>query len=294
MTNRIKASTLNTGKLEGLVHKKAQLAEHTISYEILEGSPKPERTIILHHGAFSTRNTMKILAKEIADLRSSDRIILVDGAWHGDSTSEKSIEGATVNTYADVMAEFVDTLKEDGTIQGKLTWVGWSMGGSIGMLLDLKGTVIDELVLVNSSPVWIALEEVVKMVPPLADPNTARAVFKGVMAEEFKEGVTEEERSAIRDNYDSLIDSGDIMVNDLKALAVSDYDIRERLGEIKAKTMIYSAADDGLATVDMQDVLEQGIKGSVKHVNIAGGHSGLMKPNDAETIASSFVEVFTV
>ena len=293
MKNTVNHTSLNTGVLEGLTHRTKTVGDHTISYEILGGSVEPERTMILQHGAFSTRNATKVLAKKLAEFRKSDRIILVDAPWHGDSTTDLPIEGSDVNTYADVLADFVNELKAEGKIQGKLAWFGWSMGGSIGMLLDLKGVQIDELILINSSPSWEALEAVVTQVPPLADPTMTRDVFKAVMSEDFKEGVTDEERAMIFDNYDVIIDSGEVMVNDLKALAVASYDITDRLSEIKAKTMIYSTEDDMLATVAKQEVLDANIPDSIKHINKVGGHSGLMKPNDAEVIASCFVEVFT-
>lgn len=292
LNNLVNHSSLNTGALEYLTLRQETVGEHKIAYEVLGGSPEPKRTIILLHGAFATRNATKILANKLADFRKSDRIILVDAPWHGASESELSIDGANINTYADVLADFVTAMKEKGLIQGKLAWFGWSMGGSIGMLLDLKGVKIDELILINSSPVWETLGHVVQQVPALADPLTARDVFKSVMMEDFKDGVTDAERNQIFDNYDAIIDEATVMVNDLSALATEHYDIRERLSEIKAKTMIYSTEDDMLALSEMQDVMANAIPNSVKHVQKTGGHSGLMKPSDAEIIASCFVEVF--
>ena len=289
MTNTL--SIMDIKQQKGFAPGTIDIEDHRIHYEMREGSKNPERTMILCHGAASTHNTTNVLAGKLAEQRPTDRIILIDAPWHGKSTSEKPLEGQTVYNYAGALKRAVEALRANDTIQGKLSWFGWSMGGSIGMLLDLSDVAIDELILINSSPVWETLEAVATQVPPLLDPATSREVFKGVIVSDMATNTSAAEQEDILNHYDDLITPGAVIVNDIKALSTSHYDIRDYLHNIDAKTMIYSGSEDQLALVDMQKLMDKHIPDSVMHI-AKDNHVSLMKDAGADDITNCFMEVF--
>jgi len=267
----------------------ADVSNHTIAYEVYSGSETPERTMILCHGASCTRHTMKVLAAELVKHRPQDRLILVDVPWHGDSMSDGPIDYTTVHTYADVLQNFVQQLRENGTIQGKLAWFGWSMGGSIGMLLDLNGAGVDELILINTSPVWETIHGMLESIPALSDPNQISDVFRLVIAEDVGTGTTEAERDNIITQFTDIVSAPHVMINDFAGLKPEKYDIRNQLQNIQAKTVIVSGTQDNLATTDMQQLMVKTIPHALAYIG-DGTHADLLKQQGAAIIASCFIE----
>ncbi|WP_201007694.1 hypothetical protein [Paenibacillus glycanilyticus] len=55
----------------------------------------------------------------------------------------------------DKVMEFIGKAQEAGDIDDHIVLVGWSMGGSIALELELKGMKgIQNIVLLNSAPEW--------------------------------------------------------------------------------------------------------------------------------------------
>jgi len=268
----------------------ADVSNHTITYEVYSGSETPERTMILCHGASCTRHTMKVLAAELVKHRPQDRLIIMDVPWHGESMSDGPIDYTTVHTYADVLQNFVQQLRENGTIQGSLAWFGWSMGGSIGMLLELNGVDIDELVLINTSPVWETIQGMLATIPALSDPNQISDVFRLVMAEDMAVGTNEAERDGIIAQFADIVSEPHVMINDFAGLKPDKYDIRDRLQNIQAKTVIVSGSQDNLATTEMQQVMIEQIPHAIAYIS-DGSHADVLKQHGAAIIASCFIEV---
>lgn len=291
MTNIAKDSVLNAGKLKEFNPQNIQIGDHRLAYEIYNGIENPERTAIICHGATATLHATKVLAGKLAEQRPNDRIILVNVPWHGESTSVAPIDQANVNTYAAILEEFIELLRENNTIQGKLAWFGWSMGGSIGMLLDLNGVKIDELILINSSPVWKTIEGMVTQVPAMLDPNIPKDIFVQSTANDLALNTSVREREDLLAHVDVILADPDVSVNDFKAILPEHYDIRNRLGDIKAKTLVYGNTQDMVATVSMQEFMDECISNSVMHIS-GDNHVALMKQAESEVIVSCFLEAF--
>lgn len=259
------------------VKKEIEVGNHTIAYEVGQSEKTPERTYILSHGASGTRNYMKVLAKEIVE-KTASRVILIDLPYHGDSKGDLTkLSEITVHDYADTAFDFIAKLRENNEILGKLAWIGWSMGGSIGLLLDLKGANIDELVMLNSSPVWESIQGLQENVPAILDVNAIKEIFRQIEVADFKSNMTKEEYDEALGNYENLIAIPEVMVQDFNAILPSVFDVRDKLGEIKAKTLILGGTQDSVALVEQQELMNARIP-DVKLVMFEDTHSMLVKP----------------
>ena len=285
-------SIIESGKLNSFKDYYVGIVEHTIHYEMRKGKANPDRTIILAHGATATGDTTKVTAKGLADAYPNARIIIVDLPYHGDSTGPKEkLKDVTIHTYVDVMSDFIEKLKEDGVIKGKLNWTGWSMGGSIGMLLDLKGVEIDELTLLTSSPVWHVIQAQLNSMPPEMTGEMFAPIHKQMLGENLKPNMSEKDHASLMSEYDVLHADPDVMLQDFHAIIPSVYDIQDRLGEIDAKTLIIGGIHDTVALPEYQTMMDERIKSS-KLVMLDDNHEALMKPNSVQNIVAAFQGYF--
>lgn len=265
-----------------------KVGKHTISYEVREGSRHPSRTFVLAHGATATAVAMHVVAADLARAYPSSRILIVDLPWHGESVGPaKELTKANVHTYTDVMKNFLKEKRADHTITGKTQWIGWSMGASMGLLLSLdKANDIDELTLLNGSPVWNSLEAFKQAVPALFDTATVKPVFEQVYAGDLAVATTEQTKDDILAHYDELTSSPEVMVQDFKGVLPDQYNIEDQISKIKAKTLILGGSQDPLATTDKLQEMDQKIKKS-KLVIYDDNHSMLLKPEGAAKIVGA-------
>lgn len=275
----VKLSPLfEAGILQSFQNKSEQVDNHKIHYEIREGSEHPERTFVLSHGAFGTRHFMKVFAAELAEQYPTSRIIIVDLPWHGESEGpEEQLETIDVIGYTDIVRSFVEKLQEKSVIEGKFHWVGWSMGGSIGLLLDLKFAGIDELTLLNSSPVWETAEALIKNVAEMTDVAKAKQSFGFALASSLETHVTESEKEQILASYNAIASDSKIGSHDLQVIVPEYYDIRTRLPEIKAKSLIFGGTTDILSTIPNCELMHEKIPQSELKV-YEDNHYMLVKP----------------
>lgn len=260
-------------------NNKEQVGNHIIAYSYYSGKEDNpvDRTFILQHGAFCTKVFMDVLAHKLVQIYPNSRIISVDAPWHGESVGpEDELANATVHTYADILADFVAKKREDNTIVGKLQWIGWSMGGSIGLLLNLKGVEIDELTLLNSSAVWHKIKQLVELVPDAMNVNAIKQVFYNMLENDFKTNMIPAVADELLANYDILTALPEVMVNDIKAVHPDNYDIRNQLKDITAKTLIVSGIEDKMAEEYLQVDLNESIKDSML-LMLNDNHSLLVK-----------------
>lgn len=264
------------GIINSFKSETVQIDDQNIAYDIRKGNAHPEKTYVIVHGATATKNYMKTYAAEIAQKEPNARIIILDLPNHGESTGNKDdLANRTVYDYVDYMEKFLEEKTADGTIQGTLNWSGWSMGGSIGMLLDLKGVQIDELTLLDSSPYWKFIDLI---------PESTKESVKGTLSSEFNKHVTEEESKDLYDNiYNLMTKDEDVVKRDLKGLAPAIFDIRDQIKNIKAKTLIIGGTEDALAPVSMFELMAQEIPNS-KLVMYEDSHSQMIKPTQAKQI----------
>jgi pimeloyl-ACP methyl ester carboxylesterase len=280
-----------TGIMNSFESKFEDVGSHTIHYKIREGHSNPKRTFILSHGAFGTANFMKVLAVDLANKYPNSRIILVDQPWHGESTSTESVKTATVHTYAEVMSDFIGIMKKDQKIQGKLNWIGWSMGGSIGMLLDLKGVGIDELTLLNSSPIWNSIKDLGENVPEFTQEKFVKTVFQGIVLDSLQTNISEENRNEVMSYYEKLTSSPEVMVQDVFAILPENYNIQDDLNKIESKTLIISGTEDIVGEVKFQHILNENIRNS-KLKMYEDNHLLLVKPNIVKSVIEDIFNSF--
>ena len=115
-----------------------KVKEHNIYYETASNSEIIERTFILSHGACGTGRFLKPVGFNLLKTIPNIRVIIIDLPLHGLSTTDIHLEVSdiTVHTYSEVIYELINLLKTKNVIEGTLNWIGWSMGGSVGILLD--------------------------------------------------------------------------------------------------------------------------------------------------------------
>lgn len=255
--------------------KGVDLKEHTVVFQKKQNSDKVERTVILCHGAAGSASYMSITANEILETMPNTKVILLDLPFHRYSVASEENQ-VNVHYYTVLVEEFLGLLKEDGELQGTLQWLGWSMGGSIGLLLNLRKNVkIDELTLLCSSPVWNVVEGLLQ-IPAFNDENLIVDTFKGVILNDVKD-LDKEIIETITDLFDDIRPSGKIMLEDFKSILPDKYNVVDELKDVTAKTFICAGSKDVLALPELQTVMNENINGS-KLVMLDDGHAFLLKP----------------
>lgn len=195
----------------------------------------------------------------------------------------------TVHDYANVMYDFLNQKTQDGTIQGTVNWTGWSMGGSIGMLLDLKGANIDELTLLDSSPYW---GDFVNPVLSITNEDNVNDIMNSAYEDDLQTHISTIEREDILGHLNALLTSSpSVMVQDFKAIAPENYDIRAQLKDIKAKTLIIGGTLDSAAFPQYQSLMDETIHES-KSIIYEDSHPQLIKPAQAKLIVSELHTYF--
>lgn len=265
----------------------ADVDGNQIHYKIYEGKKNPKKTFVITHGATATLETTKTYAKAVAEQNPDARILIVDLPLHGKSTSEAFTAGeVSLDKYAEIMGKFIEQKRDDGTIKGKLNYAGWSMGGSIAMKLVLAGAPIDELVLINTSPVWESIEGLKSVLGIEAfTPEIVSMMTAGNYNEETANGMD-------FDTYMQTVYGSPVVgAADFNALAVDAYDIREQLNQIGVKTLIFSGTQDELALPQMQALMDESIPAS-KLVMYENGHEMLMEADIAKEMAKELNKYF--
>lgn len=272
--------------------KQKVVKDHAIYYEVRKGADKPDRTFILIHGACSTLEFFKVVATELAQVYPNSRIMLIDVPWHGKSVGPKvDFDTVTVNDYIEVIAEFIQQLKEDNEILGKVNCIGWSMGGSIGQALALKEGMIDELVLLTTSPVWHPVAGLLEFAPALIQKETAKEAALQNLKFQVSTTMTQEEAQEVLDHYDALMPSLEVMARDLAAILPIYFNVVDELPNIKAKTLIVGAKQDDLADGDSQHLLASKIPQS-KLVLFDDNHTFLVKPRVVKDFVQEIKQYF--
>ena len=109
-----------------------------------------QKTIMLGHGFGCDQNVWRYL---VDDLKRDFRIILFDnvGAGQSDLTRYDWEKYSTLQGYADDVIEILDALECD-----KATFIGHSVGSTIGMLAVIKAPVrFEKLVMIGPSPRYV-------------------------------------------------------------------------------------------------------------------------------------------
>lgn len=236
---------------------KVDLGNHEVYYELSNNSDTPTQTFLLIHGAAATGRYMNLVARTLLEQIPECRVINIDLPNHGLSTSKPGYEITHVNEYAEVTHEFIQAVSRQGLIIGDLTLVGWSMGGSIGILLALVDDLVDKLVLMNTSPYWDTVDGMVQM-EGFKIPEQANATFKHIITTELA-GVALPEVAELLENLDKITADGKTIIRDFNCLTTDKYDVRDKLKDVHVPTVVFSGVDDALTNAEVQQFMADNI-----------------------------------
>lgn len=279
MTVELDVFNKESGKLKGNF---VNTENHSIYYEEASNSSETKQTIIVSHGACATGRYMNLIALALLDSIPNTKVIVLDLPFHGESTTSLSLEGVTVHDYTAYTEEFLHKLKGNGVLEGAVTWLGWSMGGSIGLLLTKEDTLLDNLVLVNSSSCWESVEGLVTL---FTDNSSNKEVFKHIVLESLQ-GESQELISKISTSYDEITSSGEVIQADFNAILPKHYDLRETLQGVETPTLIFSGTSDNVAELGYQHHLADNIPNS-EIVLVEDNHCTVLHPDKVVTLVSA-------
>ena len=219
--------------------------QHLITYTISDN--KARKVVIIQHGAFMNNGTMTNLVNEFAN--GDYKVICADLPNHRNIDGEQI---TSVDIMADTMASFINQLKCVGKIGifDDITYVGWSMGGSIGLELAYRQSIsffitsklVNRIVLVDSSYVW----DTIPSIPEDQFPNAFPAMYQSTLSSKL----TPEEVNSYMEQFPSQLAPVKTSMADIVALQA--FNMLDKLEDIKIPVLIVSGTDDPLATVQHQ------------------------------------------
>lgn len=233
-----------------------------IKYEINKKNSK--KVVIIQHGAFVNNDSMKYLLKEFKNENYTTIITELPNHRKIDT-----IEVDSIYDMSNIMRELIRTLKLTNKIDrdSEITYVGWSMGGSIGLDIACKQEskeekLIDKLVLLDSSYTWGDFPQLPKEGFP--------EIFKGMFQASFNQKLSKEEIEGFMSNYYRMLAPSETAMNDITALR--EFDVEDKLKEIKIPVLIMSGENDGVATVEWQNEMHRQIENSRLYIVKDEGH----------------------
>lgn len=253
-----------------------------LNYDIWgKGSP----LLFLHGWGMSSR----IWRYQLNELSNRYMTITLDFRGHG---SSRPSDDYSFEALAGDVKEFVD-----GLSLGPVSIVGWSMGGSVALITAAQyPEIVHDLILVSSTPKFVAsegfphgqAEATVRRLVRQAESDTNKAMIKfcGMMFGE--EGITED--------VWKLVTAGpwpskETLTGYLKTLA--DADLRNRLKQINAPTMIVHGMLDSISFHDAAVFMADRIKMVRLETHHDEGHAPfLTRPKWFNTELEGFLNEF--
>lgn len=255
---------------QSVVKKHLSVGESTIHYKIHPNTGKHlKETYLVIHGAFMHSGFTDPLAGELSE-QSDDKtnVVQIDLPSHGESTGpvQNSIED-----IASIVSEFIEKAREEGDVAKKVNLVGWSMGGSTSLQLELSGLKgINTITLLNSGAEWKNFE------PFKGTPGEVfLGIFQDIVKQDYAVGTTVEQQAFMNENVHTFMSSAQAAEGDLNSLL--GFDVVSKLKKVKSKVLVISGDIDQSATIHKQYVLEDGIKKSELFILNNGTHSMLYK-----------------
>ncbi len=245
------------------------LNNERIYYALTGGRLSGGIPIVLIHGAGENHLVWPAGLRRLPDAN----VYAIDLPGHGKSTGAGR---ATIKDYADWLAAFLDRL---GVAQAIL--IGHSMGGAIAQLMALLyPTCVAGLVLIATG----AKLRVAPLLLELAQRDLA-ATVEWVSRSEWGSNVPEQ---LVRLGKQQMLTNRlEVIRGDY--LACDSFDVRERLREIKAPTLIVSGTDDQLTPIKFATFMAENIPDARLVPVPEAGHMVML---EAETIAAIEVENF--
>lgn len=263
--------------------------DHTLYYETASNSDVVEKTFVIAHGACASGRYMNLVALEILERIPNVKVVVLDLPFHGHSIASVGVKGKTISDYKQFVLEFVNALDEKGELIGTKHWVGWSMGGSLGLLLNIEEGLFDELTLVNSAPYWKSVEGLLST-GAFENTSSNKQVFEGVvmgaLVDENKDLV-----DVIAKAYSDITATGAVIKNDFESITPVNYDLRDKLSSVTAKTLIFSGTKDDVAEVHLQELMNEKIPQN-KLVMVEDNHCTVLRLKSVAELVGNIRDFF--
>ena len=246
---------------------KLTVGEHTIHAEIVSNSDLVERTFLLVHDRGLTGRTMHPLASKLLTTFDDIRVVIVDLPYHGKSETGREPSAVTHGELEEVMQNLLAALVVQEVIVGTLHYVGWGVGGALGIYLASEGaTLIKELTLVNTIPSKVGWKTRIKSADDLTE-----NLHKHLATE------TDAYRKTITPEMEHLVSGNETVEAVYFESQPLAYDYVELLASVHAKTLIFSGSDDVFGGTQVQMDLRGAIT-NAEIVLLKDDNHTLLKP----------------
>ncbi len=234
--------------------------EHSLIHyeEYGEGHP-----LVLLHGACENSRFWK---SQLDNLQKSYHLILLDLPGHGQSP--RLGEEVSIEIYARIVTDLIQGLELENPILA-----GHSMGGAIALTMALKNpSLLGGLVLANTGAKLGVLPQII-------------AGLETDFAETIRGAIAPKELGVA--HRDSLLEwiSDEMILTEPKVgledfLACTAFDVRNRLKDIRAPTLVVSGNEDQLTPLKWSVFLNDNIKDSTLAVIQRTGHLTMLERPD--------------
>jgi len=244
-----------------------------IYYTIYEGGEPGSPVAVLIHGAGSSR---VVWPRELRRLRGY-RVLTLDLQGHG--KSHRQTVGHSLSTYAIQIVDFLLSLDIS-----RAYFVGHSMGGAIALSIAHQySTLVVGLVLISSGAHLYVDQD---WLTALGNPDTQSSAF-----EQFRELAfsTKTSPEIIKKTMDELdITRASVIYADW--LACSEFDLRDHVHEIKAKTRLVWGHDDRITPLSNAYFLLQQLPDASLEILPDAGHLVVLeRPKQTAESVQSFL-----
>lgn len=217
------------------------------------------RKVIFIHAAGSNGHAWHYQYEALGETHSP---IALDLPGHGRSGGVEGLR--SIQDYADFTIAFADALKIDSAV-----FAGRSMGGAVAMDLAARypSRVQGLLLMATAAKFNIPAERI----------ELWRAVTMGRSGQPFNNDgyspkTIAEKREVIQEGWGEQIRT-DPRTRWGDMVAAAEVDLRDRLGEIKAPTLILAGADDQVTPLADAELLKSGIRGARLEVIADAAHN---------------------
>ncbi len=205
------------------------------------------------------------------------RIYSIDLPGHGKSNG---IGRQDVSEYAQSVLAFMDALKLRAAV-----FVGHSMGGAVALQLGLSkpSRTLGLGLIASGSRMRVAPV----LIEQTANPATVQLAVKTVVGWSFSSQADDALKETACQRMLEVRSS--VLHSDF--LACDAFDVNNRLGHVKAPTLILSGSDDQMLPLRYAQSMHERIKGSMLHTVENGGHMLMLEnPNSVARVLQLFLD----
>jgi pimeloyl-ACP methyl ester carboxylesterase len=231
--------------------------------------------LILLHGAGGFHLSWSPQMRRIG----GSHVYALDLSGHGQSTGTGRF---TVEEYAEDVAEFLRALGLQGAVLA-----GYSMGSAVALMLVLEHPEhIGGLILMGGGA---RLRVSPAILEGLSQPDTFLSTVKLINDYSFDRSASLRLKELSTQRMAATQPT--VLYNDF--LASNGFDVTDRLGEIKVRTLIVCGAHDRMMPLENSEALHHGIANSRLEVVENAGHMAILeKPDIITDLVSGFLDEF--